>query len=271
MEPELKSLRIDRSKKTTAGPSRWSTGWIVGGILLLLLLGAGRYAYGILNKATEVEVLRVRATSSNDPAQAGAVILNATGYIVAAHRIELASKVVGKVAWIGVDKGDRVQQDQVLVRLEDEEYKAQVQQQEGNLANLQAHLEELLNGSRPEEIAKARADLESAQADLVNAKTNLERTRQLVQEKVSSRQSLEDAVAKYDGQVARVASLERTFDLAKLGPRREEIDAARGQIVQAKGQLAYAQTQLENTIIPSSPVCLNKNDSLIATWKKGSS
>jgi HlyD family secretion protein len=261
MDADLKGLRIDRSKKTKDGPSKLATAWIASGIVLLLLLGAGRYAYGILNKEREVEVVRVRASTPGDVQDAGSVILNATGYIVAAHRIELASKVVGKVAWIGVDKSDRVQQGQVLVRLEDEEYKAQVQQQEGNLANLQAHLEELLNGSRPEEIEKAKADLDSAQADLVNAKTNLDRTRQLVQDKVSSRQSLEDAVAKYDGQTAKVASLERTYALSKLGPRREEIDAARGQIVQAKGQLAYAQTQLDNTIIraPVTGTVLDRN------------
>jgi len=32
-----------------------------------------------------------------------AVVLNATGYIIAAHKIQVASKVVGKVAWIGVE------------------------------------------------------------------------------------------------------------------------------------------------------------------------
>src|SRR5271170_163747 len=249
MDAELKSLRIDRSKKVQS--SRWATVWIVTGVALLLLAGAARFAYGIMTRATEVDVVRVRVATSGDPAQEGSVILNATGYIVAAHRIELASKVVGKVNWIGVDKGDRVTQDQILVRLEDDEYQAQLQQAQGNLANLQAHLEELQNGSRPEEIAKAQADLNSSQADLVNAKANLDRTRQLVQDKVSSRQTLEDAVARYDGQVAKVASLERTYDLAKLGPRREEIAAARGQIEQAKGQLAYAQTQLDNTVIKS--------------------
>jgi HlyD family secretion protein len=261
MDAELKSLRIDRSKKAQNKSSRWATIWIVAGVALLLLAGAARFAYGIMNRATEVDVVRVRASSSSDPAQEGAVILNATGYIVAAHRIELASKVVGKVNWIGVDKSDRVTQGQVLVRLEDDEYQAQVQEAQGNLANLQAHLEELQNGSRPEEIAKAEADLNSSQADLVNAKANLERTRQLVQDKVSSRQSLEDAVARYDGQVAKVASLERTYDLAKLGPRREEIAAARGQIEQAKGQLAYAQTQLDNTVIkaPVTGTILDRN------------
>src|SRR5579863_4606357 len=259
MDAELKSLRIDRSKKTKS--SRWATIWIVVGVALILLAGAGRFAYGIMTRATDVDVTRVRAASSSDPAQEGAVILNATGYIVAAHRIELASKVVGKVNWIGVDKGDRVTQGQILVRLEDDEYQAQLQQAQGNLANLQAHLDELQNGSRPEEIAKAQADLNSSQADLVNAKANLDRTRQLVQDKVSSRQSLEDAVARYDGQVAKVASLERTLDLAKLGPRREEIDAARGQIEQAKGQLAYTQTQLDNTVIraPVTGTILDRN------------
>ncbi|HEY1759053.1 MAG TPA: efflux RND transporter periplasmic adaptor subunit [Bryobacteraceae bacterium] len=261
MDAELKSLRIDRSKKAQGKSSRWATVWIVAGVVLLLLAGAGRFAYGIMNRATEVDVVRVRASTSSDPVEQGAVILNATGYIVAAHRIELASKVVGKVSWIGVDKSDRVKQGQVLVRLEDDEYQAQLQQAQGNLANLQAHLEELQNGSRPEEIAKAQADLNSAEADLVNAKSNLERTRQLVQDKVSSRQSLEDAVARYDGQVAKVASLERTYDLAKLGPRREEIAAARGQIEQAKGQLAYAQTQLDNTVIkaPVDGTILDRN------------
>lgn len=261
MDAELKSLRIDRSKKAQNKSSRGVVIWIAVAVITLLLAGAGRYVYGIMNRPTEVDVLRVRASTSNDPEQPGAVILNATGYIIAAHRIELASKVVGKVSWIGVDKGDRVKQDQVLVRLEDEEYQAQLQQARGNLQNLQAHLEELQNGSRPEEIAKAQADFNSAEADLVNARANLDRTRQLVESKVSSRQSLEDAVARYDGQVAKVASLERTYDLAKLGPRREEIAAARGQIEQAKGQLNYAQTQLDNTVIkaPVTGTILDRN------------
>jgi len=48
-----------------------------------------------------------------------------------------------------------------------------------------------------------------------------------------------------------VNSLQKTLDLAVLGPRKEEIDAARGQVVQAKGAVAYAETQLANTVIRS--------------------
>jgi RND family efflux transporter MFP subunit len=169
--------------------------------------------------------------------------------------------VIGKVAWIGVEKGDRVTQGQVLVRLEDDEYRAQVQQATGALANMQARLEQLMNGSRPEEIAKAKADLESSRSDLENAKITLERTRKLVTEGVFTKQNLDDAQARYDGLVARVASIERTYDLVKLGPRREEITAARAQVEQAKGVLAYGQTQLENTVIkaPVTGTILDRN------------
>ncbi len=158
---ELQNLRIDRSKRRSEGPSPWAVRWIVTGVLLFLLLGAGRFIYGKLNAATEVEVGRAKALDTSGPGQ-GAVILNATGYIVAAHKIELAAKVVGKVEWIGVEKADRVKKDQVLVRLEDEEYRAQLQQYQGNLGSLEAKLAEMEHGSRPEEIAKAKADVDDS-------------------------------------------------------------------------------------------------------------
>ncbi len=261
MEAELKNLQIDRGKKKSNGPARWATAWILGGVALLVLLGAGRFLYAILNRETEVEVVRVHAASAGDAARGGDVVLNATGYIIAAHKIELAAKVVGKVAWIGVEKADRVNEGQVLVRLEDDEYRAQVQQAQGNLANLEARLDELMHGSRPEEVAKAKADVDTARADENNARVTLDRTRSLAAEGVLAKQSLDDAQAKYDGAVARRASLERTYELAKLGPRQEQIDAARGQVEQVKGALAYAQVQLDNTVIrsPVTGTILDRN------------
>lgn len=260
-QSDLGSLRIDRTRKTARPPSRWSSRWIVAGVVLFVLLGLGRMIYAKLNAAPEVETYRVRAVTASDAAAAGAVVLNATGYIVAAHKIELASKVMGKVSWIGVEKGDHVKQGQVLVRLEDDEYRAQVQQAQGNLLNLEAQLAQLLNGSRPEEIARAQADVTQARADQEDARSTLERTRQLVSDKVLARQALDDAQARYDGAVAKTNSLQRTFDLVKIGPRKEQIDAMRGMVEQAKGQLAYTQTQLDNTVIraPVTGTILDRN------------
>jgi HlyD family secretion protein len=208
----------------------------------------GRVAYNKLNAATEVETLRVAAAGG--AASAGpSVALNATGYIVAHHEIEVASKVIGRVGWIGVEKGDRVKAGQIVVRLEDDEYRAQLEQARGQLANLQARLLEAEHGSRPEEIAVAKANLDQARASLVDAQVTLDRTKELVSQGVLSRQQLDDAQSKYDDTVARVASLQKTHELARLGPRQEEIDSLRGQVEQARGALSYAQTQLENTMI----------------------
>ncbi|HKW98681.1 MAG TPA: efflux RND transporter periplasmic adaptor subunit [Bryobacteraceae bacterium] len=247
MQAELKGLQIDRTKGKEPGPSKWAMRWIIGGVLIFVLLGAARFVYGRLNAATEVQIARVHAESA---AAAGpGVVLNATGYIVAAHRIEVASKVIGRVAWIGVEKGDKVKAGQVLVRLEDDEYRAQLEQAKGALANLQARLAELEHGSRPEEIAVARANLEQAKADQVNARVTLDRTRNLAAQGVLAKQALDDAQAKYDSALARANSLQKTLDLAVLGPRQEEVDAMRGQVEQAKGAVAYATTQLDNTVI----------------------
>ena len=253
MQPDLNSLRIDKSLKNSAqnsGISRWARRWIIGGVMLFLLLGAARYAYNRANAATEVETIRVTRVRGGAGANAAdSVILSATGYIVAHHKIQVASKVVGKVAWIGVEKGDRVREGQVVARLEDDEYRAQLQQAKGQLAALEARLLELQNGSRPEEIAVAEANLAREKADLANAKISLDRTARLLKDEVISPQNYDDAKSRYDAQAARVASLEKTFQLVKIGPRQELMAQARGEIERAKGQVALAESQLANTII----------------------
>ncbi len=259
METELKNLRIDRTARRTREPKPVLKLLVLAVVIGLAAIGAV-FAYERVNAPIPVHVVQVQSPIDN--ASAGEqTVLTATGYIVAAHKIEVASKVNGRVAWIGVDKGDKVQAGQVLVRLEDDEYRAQVQQQQGQLANLQAKLAEDQHGSRPEEIQKARADVDQAKADLADAKVSLDRTRQLVEQGVLAKQSLDDAQSKYDGDDAKVASLQRTLDLSVLGPRKEEIDQIRGQIEQARGALAYAQNQLDNTVIkaPVSGTILDRN------------
>ena len=260
MEAELKSLQIDRSKRRNTEPSPWAVRWIVAGIAIFVALGAARFVYDKVNAATEVDIVRVHAASTA-PGGESNVILNATGYIIAAHKIELASKVIGKVSWIGVEKGDRVKQGQVLVRLEDDEYRAQLLQAKGNLENLKAKLAELVNGSRPEEIAKAKADVEQARADMQNAQVTLNRTKDLVKQRVLSDQSLDDAQARYDSAIAKLNSLQKAYELVRIGPRQEQIDALRAQVNQAQGVLDYAQVQLDNTEIkaPVNGTVLERN------------
>jgi len=254
----LDSLRIDRSERAEDRPSRWSKWWIIGGIALFVGLGAWRFGFSEAG-AIEVELLRVTPQVSGDSGDA--VILEAAGYVVAHHKIELSPKVVGRVAWIGVEKGDPVEENQIIVRLEDAEYRARVTQAGGSVAALKARLAELEAGSRPEEVALAQANLNEAKADLENARTNLERVQSLTDAGVFSEQQLDDAKARFDSRQARVASLDRAFELVRIGPRREVIDAVRGQVQQAEGELAYMRTRLEATLIraPLTGTILERN------------
>jgi HlyD family secretion protein len=192
----------------------------------------------------------VRASAqSGESTEVGGVVLSASGYIVAHHKINLNSKVTGRVKWIGVEKGDKVKEGQILVRLEDDEFRAQYEQAQGAASNARAYFQELQNGSRPEEIQQAQHNLDEARATLVNDKITLDRTRGLVTEGVLSKQALDDATAKFESDQQRVNSLDKGFQLAKIGPRQEEIARARGALQQAEGQAAYSKSLLDATLI----------------------
>ena len=245
---DLQSLRIDRSARVSGEgePPVWARRYILIGIGLLVLLGVAAMAYRLLSHdAPEVEVVRASAQNSD----VGGVVLSASGYIVAHHKINLNSKVTGRVSWIGVEKGDKVKEGQILVRLEDDEFRAQYEQAKGAAENARAYLEEMQNGSRPEEIQQAQHNLDEARATLVNDKLTLDRTRELAAQGVVSKQSFDDATAKFESDQQRVNSLEKVFQLSKLGPRKEEIARAKGALEQSQGQADYEKSLLDATVI----------------------
>src|SRR5580692_5379004 len=248
---ELQSLRIDRSQRgeSSGEPPAWAKRYILVGIAVVVVLGLITLAYRASSSdVPEVEVVRAAAQSSS-ASDAGSTVLTATGYIVAHHTINVNSKVTGRLAWIGAEKGDRVKEGQVLVRLEDQEFRANYEQAKGALDNSRAYLQELQHGSRPEEIQQAQHNLDEARATLANDKLTLDRTRELAGSGVVSRQQLDDATAKFEADQQRANSLEKGFQLAKIGPRKEEIARARGALQQAEGQAAYAKSLLDATLI----------------------
>jgi HlyD family secretion protein len=66
---------------------------------------------------------------------------------------------------------------------------------------------------------------------------------------VLSKQVFDDATAKFDSDQQRVNSLQKSFELMKIGPRQEEISRAKGALLQAEGQAAYAKSMLDATLI----------------------
>src|SRR5271163_4094700 len=245
---DLQSLRIDRTERGTSNgePPAWARRYILIGIAVVAVLSVSALAYRLLSRdVPEVEVTRASAENSD----VGGTVLSATGYIVAHHTINVNSKVTGRLAWIGVEKGDKVKEGQILVRLEDQEFRASYNQAKGTVANARAYLDELQHGSRPEEIQQAQHNLDEARATLANDKLTLDRTKELAAAGVVSKQLLDDTTGKFEADQERVNSLLKAFEMAKIGPRQEEIARAQGALAQAQGQMDYAKSQLDATVI----------------------
>src|SRR5262245_57633441 len=239
----LRTLRIDRGVAPRRAKQPRRTVWL--GLVAAVATGVALAAARVFPSAPAVETVRTTPVASG---QADASLVS-TGYIVAHHKIDLNSKVTGRVKWIGVERGDRVQAGQVLVELEDEEFKAQRETARGQVEAAQAYLRELRNGLLPEEVEQARLAVEEARANLTNDRVVLQRTRQLAEGGFVARQQLDDAQARYEADQQRADGLAQAYALKKRGPRLEEIQRAEGSLIQAHGQLAYADAQLAATRI----------------------
>ncbi len=251
LRQDLESLRIDRSKKAGGRQSR--RGLIALLILAVIVLAAAAVALlpnnfsfsGFSSKAREVEV--VMAMRQAPAAQN--VLLTAGGYVVPRHRVEVSSKLSGRVEELLVDKGDRVKAGQVLARLDDREIRAQLGQAAASRRAAEARLNEALAGLRPQEIDRAKAVMEEAEANLRTSKLNLERAEQLAVTGVLAQQKLDDARNAHDVAQAQVRISRENYELARLGPRSEQIELARAQVAEAEAAVRWWSAQLENCVI----------------------
>ncbi|MFL6216467.1 MAG: efflux RND transporter periplasmic adaptor subunit [Blastocatellia bacterium] len=245
LNDKLKSLRIDRSTRAAPSSSNRSPKKLLLALSVLIALLAVGYAYF----SAAPKTVSVAEVKTENGAAAGGTTLAVSGYVVAHHKIAVGAKVMGRVAWIGVEKGDRVQQGQTLVRLENEEFRAQVAQARANLAAAQARFDQLRAGSRPQEKMKDRAGVIQAEANFRNAQAEFERIEKLHRTGVASRSDLDRATMQRDSAGALLEAAKQTSQMTDIGPRTEEIRAAEAQVQQMKAALDYAETQLASTDI----------------------
>ena len=149
-----------------------------------------------------------------------------------------------RIAAVLVQEGDRVHKGELLARLDTSRLKPQVDQAAAQVAAQRATVARLHNGSRPEEIAQAKANLESAKANAVNARKQFERSTTLLFKGSGTQQDNDTTKAAAGVADAQVEVNQKALDLAILGPRQEDIDQAEAQLRGNEAQLAYLQQQL---------------------------
>ncbi|MFA6240528.1 MAG: efflux RND transporter periplasmic adaptor subunit [Candidatus Hydrogenedentales bacterium] len=254
LENQLSQLRIDKERKLPVRrKSRW--GWVV---LLLVAVGAVYAAYHQMNAAVAVQTARIEKETI--VAGQGPALVTASGYVVPRHNVEVSSKIIGRIVEMNIKRGDHVSAGDVLIRIEDEEYKARVLSSESQVATLRARLAELRAGSRPQEIEAANSAVVSAEATLKSAELDLLRLDALVKQGAVSQQDLDRARASRDVAAADLDSRRSNAKLVKIGTRKEQLDAAEAQLREAEANLELAKTELGYTVIhaPISGTILEK-------------
>lgn len=141
--------------------------------------------------------------------------LTVVGNLIGDTTVSVAPRAAGRLQEVYVRLGDRVARGQRIAKIEDFELVEQIKQQEA-----------------AQEVSQAT--IRQREADLSLAKTNLDRTKSLVERQISAKQVLDDNEARYQSAQA-------------------QLDLARAQALQSKARLDELQINLGNTII-TSPV-----------------
>jgi RND family efflux transporter MFP subunit len=218
VELELEKLRIEKS---ALGPKGRKKKRLIWAVLIAALAGAigALYRAGLITPAVEVQAVAVQNVY---PSQS-LTLLSASGYVVADRKAAVASKVTGRLVYLGVEEGSRVKEGQIVARLESREAAAA---RERALHN----------------VAAARHNLEQARAELHLAVLDYERKRALVEKGTIARSAFDSAEARYKTAQSSVASLTAA-------------------IRAAQASLDEADVLLDNTNIraPFDAVVLTKN------------
>lgn len=163
------------------------------------------------------------------------------------REVQLAFMVQERIIELNVQEGDHVKQGQLLGRLDPTRFESIVQELEARMEHARQQLKELENGSRPQEILKAKADMDAAKASLKDAEQHYRRVEELVQENFLSPQNMDDARSRLDVARARFKAENEVLSLTQEGPRSEVIAAARASLAQTEAQLKHARKDLRDT------------------------
>lgn len=189
------------------------------------------------------------------------------------EEVNIGFKTAGRLIERTVDEGDMVHKGQIIARLDRDQLTAQQQretagvrssrfqldqaetslawqkatlaadiaQKRADLAATEARLDELKNGSRPQEKQDARAAVEAAQAEAERAKNDWARAQTLYKNDDISTAQFDEFRNRFDATAATLKSARERESLVLAGPRVEEIDAQAAQVERARAAVAMAE------------------------------
>src|SRR5437588_196829 len=185
---ELETLRIVRPQEQ---PRRKRSRLVSIAILMLLLTVLGAASYVIyaktIGQSPTVQTMMVVARTDRQ----SSVLLTGSGYIVTRHKyITIGTKILGQIVAEPIEEGQHIKAGDVLARIDDRDYQAQLRQ------------------------AIALGDIAKADLHLLQAKAH--RARNLIQARAISTEDFETAIAAEEVAQAQLKRDEAAVDYAKF-------------------------------------------------------
>jgi HlyD family secretion protein len=175
------------------------------------------------------------------------------------RQVDLAFNNSERIGAVLVQEGAKVTHGQVLARLDTSRLEPQAATAEAMVESQQAVVDKLHRGSRPQEIAEAEATVASAQADRLNAQQQWSRLTALTSVtdgRAISEQDLQGAKAAMDSAQAHLVLAEKSLEMSRIGPRKEDVAQGEAQLRANQSQLKLIRRQLADSelVAPSDAV-----------------
>ena len=179
----------------------------------------------------------------------------ASGKVRSPQRMELASQITGRVTQIAVREGAQVKTGDLLIQLDEGEWLAALAQAKAGLAQSELRVSQLQQLGLP----MAEQSRRQAEANVLQARRQFERTRELVAKGFYSKTQLDDAQRNLDVAESQYASAQLQARSNQRGGSDERL--AQIAVEQARASLALAQSRLDYTRItaPADAIVLTRS------------
>jgi HlyD family secretion protein len=168
---------------------------------------------------------------------------------IEAHESLVSFKVPGRIVELPVDEGKTMKKGDLLSRLDNDDYRQQVEVDEATMRVRDSQLALGVAGSRSQEIEAARQSVLDAQADLDQKKKDFARYQALYKKDEISGQIRDQAATAVTRAQATLDRARQVYNQLVEGTRKEELDVDRSNVRQAHQNLEMSRIRLSYTVL----------------------
>lgn len=168
---------------------------------------------------------------------------------IEAHESVVSFRTQGRIVELPVEEGQAVRRGDLLAKLDDSDYRQQVNIDEANVRTRAAELQLATAGGRPQDVKAAEEAVADAKADLELKRVDFERAQALYQAQTLAKQQRDAAETAFKRAQATLARAQENLSAVREGVRKEQVAVTRANVQAAKQNLQLSRVRLGFTTL----------------------